>query len=227
MKLLALDTSTTTARVALLDESGATLAAAARTADRHSQALLGLCDEVLRARGLRVADVDAFAAGAGPGSFTGLRVGLAAIKGFAFATGQPVVLVSSLAALADDLAAAAPARATVVACLDAGKGELYAQPFSAGAAADDEWRIMPDELARRVVEAGRAGIVAVGGPGVARHREALASIAGALVDVDGPSAHAIGRRALARLARGERDDVDAAVPSYGRPPDITEPKRRP
>lgn len=221
MRLLALDTSTTTARVAVVDDAGAVLASGARTADRHSAGLLALVDEVLRGAGLRVGDVDAFACGAGPGSFTGLRVGLATVKGFALATGRPIVMVSSLAALADDLAAAAPGREIVVPCLDAGKGEVYAQTFAGGVATSDEWRLVPTELVARV-----GATVAIGGPGVVRHREVFAPSAAAIVEVAGPTAEAIGRRALARLARGEHDDADAAVPSYGRPPDITMPKRK-
>lgn len=224
MTLLALDTSTTTARVAVLAPDGGVLAAGTRTADRHSAGLLALCDEVLRACGLTVAQLGAFACGAGPGSFTGLRVGLAVTKGFALATGKPIVLVSSLAALADDLGGGSGK--LVVPCLDAGKGELYAQPFSNGTLVDDEWRVTPEELVARVTQLAQAGAVAVGGPGIVRQRDALAPLAPWSVDVAGPTAESIGRRALARIARGEHDDTDAAVPSYGRAPDITMPKPR-
>jgi len=77
---------------------------------------------LLAKHGLNKADVDAFAAASGPGSFTGLRVGLAVIKALAEILGKPVAAVSRLEALAR----AAEVRGTVLAALDAGRGELYA-----------------------------------------------------------------------------------------------------
>ncbi len=94
--ILAIETSTTTARVAVLDRAGARRAAREATAERHSSNLLRLCDEVLREAGVVPAALDAIACGAGPGSFTGLRVGLAVGKGLALPTSRPFLLVSSL-----------------------------------------------------------------------------------------------------------------------------------
>ena len=126
--LLALDTSTPTARVALLSAAGECLLAREKTAARHSANLLGLCDEILRGVGVAVGDLGAIACGAGPGSFTGLRVGLAVAKGLALPTGLPYVfLVSSLEALACDLAAKSPDAQRVLPCIDAGKGQIYAR----------------------------------------------------------------------------------------------------
>ena len=92
---LAFDTSTPCARVAVLSPEGDRLATAEKVAARHSSNLLRLCDEVLRATGVTVSDLAALACGAGPGSFTGLRVGLAVAKGLALADRIPLVLVSS------------------------------------------------------------------------------------------------------------------------------------
>ena len=120
MRILALDTATLTASVAVL--AGDDIAAAADgRADTHSERLLPLIDEVLRQAGLAPASLDAIACGAGPGSFTGLRIGLATAKGLCFALHKPLVLVSSLEALAF----AARGR-DVLALLDAKKREVYA-----------------------------------------------------------------------------------------------------
>jgi tRNA threonylcarbamoyladenosine biosynthesis protein TsaB len=226
--LLALETSVPTARVAVLGPDGAVRATGEKTAARHSSNLLRLCDEALRAAGIDVAGLGAIACGAGPGSFTGLRVGLAVAKGLALPTGLPLVLIPSLEALAHDLAGATP---LVVPCLDAGKDQVYAQLFRVsedGVAAEDEtWVIDPAALVERL--AGR-GAVTVGGTGVDRYRQVFSARLGdaALrLDAPGPSALSVGRLALARLARGEIDDLDRAVPAYGRPPDITRPKPRP
>src|SRR6185312_4625787 len=135
---LCLDTSTPTARVAILDGDAQVRFASEVTADRHAAHLLPLCAEAMRAVGVAPADLAGIACGGGPGSFTGLRVGLAAAKGLALPTGVPLYLVSSLAALALDILKARPAGVpvTAVPCLDAGKGEVYL----AGYAADAERR---------------------------------------------------------------------------------------
>jgi tRNA threonylcarbamoyladenosine biosynthesis protein TsaB len=227
--VLALDTSTATARVAVVAEGGRALAAGERTAPRHSASLMPLVDEVLRASGLRLADLGAIACGRGPGSFTGLRVGLAVGKGLALGAGRPLVLASSLEALARDLAATAPG-ALCVPCLDAGKGEVYAALFRAtagGLARDTEDLVLgPGDLAELVRDRAGGAAVAAGGPGLDRHAQALAPAwgEGALRRAfPGPTAAAIAAIARERLARGEEDDLEAAAPAYGRPPDITRP----
>lgn len=234
--LLALDTSTPVARVALLAPDGAIVAEGTRAAERHATVLLPLVDQVLRAAGTEAAALAALACGRGPGSFTGLRVGLALAKGLALPFDTPVVLVSSLEALAQDLAAVVDAACVVVPVLDAGKGEVHAQAFLC-APEGPVVPLGPEERGRpadvialaRHVSAGRASCI--GGPGVVRHEEAFAGATDAaagerLVSVEGPSAAAVGRLGLLRRARGERDDLGQAVPAYGRPPDITKPKPR-
>jgi tRNA threonylcarbamoyladenosine biosynthesis protein TsaB len=216
--------------VAILDETGAPLAEAEATAERHSTHVLKLCDEVLRGAGVRPEALAAIACGAGPGSFTGLRVGLAVTKGLALATGVPLLLVSSLQALAIDVARRAPSGTRfVVPCIDAGKGEVYAFacPLDAtgtAGAGGEPWRLPPDALAARVAELPAA---VVAGNGAERHASALDALLGAnarRLSVDGPTALSVGALALPRLARGDVDDLEKAVPFYGRPPDITRPK---
>ena len=101
--VLAIDTSGPIARAALVSRDGQVLAAAERGGPRHSATLLPLCHDLLASHSLKVADLAAIACGRGPGSFTGLRVGLAVAKGLALAHDLPLVLVSSLQALAHDL----------------------------------------------------------------------------------------------------------------------------
>jgi tRNA threonylcarbamoyladenosine biosynthesis protein TsaB len=233
--LLAFDTATGTARVALLARSGQVLAAREKTAARHSANLLGLVDEVLREAGLPPSGLAAIACGAGPGSFTGLRVGLAVAKGLALPTARPLVLVSSLDALAVDLGARAPGASALLPCIDAGKGQVYARLYRAVAGqppqalGDADWVVAPAELCRLTGEATTGQVVAAGGSGVDRYlslvRESLGDGA-VLPSLPGPSAVAIGKLAWRRLERGEQDDIETAVPRYGRPPDITQPKKR-
>jgi tRNA threonylcarbamoyladenosine biosynthesis protein TsaB len=230
--VLAFDTSTPTARVAIVSPAGECLVLRERTAARHSANLLASCDEVLREVGVGVAGLGAIVCGAGPGSFTGLRVGLAVAKGLALPTGLPLVLVSSLDALACDLADKSPRAAMLLPCLDAGKGQVYARLYSMGdpprPVGDVDWAVAPDDLVRLTREAGAGSFVVIGGTGLDRYQDVFAAGLGKdaiLSMLAGPSARSIARLGLARLARGEHDDIETAVPRYGRPPDITKPKR--
>jgi tRNA threonylcarbamoyladenosine biosynthesis protein TsaB len=230
--LLAIETATPAARVAVLDAAGNVLARGERSASRHSGILLPLVDEVLGHAGVRPPELAAVAVDGGPGSFTGLRVGLALAKGICLATGARLVLVPSLRALALDLAATAPEGAALIPCLDAGKGEVHAAVFRAAEAGGEvrregeELRLAPEGLLDAVA---RVAPAVLGGTGVARLGMVLEAIRGHLVAApseEGPSALAVAMLGRLRLRAGEADDLAHAVPSYGRPPDITKPKPR-
>src|SRR5882672_6116495 len=179
--ILAIETSTPTARVAVLDAAGARRAAREATAARHSSNLLRLCDEALREAAVASAALAAIACGAGPGSFTGLRVGLAVAKGLALPSERPLVLISSLAALALDilgtLEAAEPAGAIAAPCIDAGKGQIYVGFFrhdDAGlvVALSEEWVLDPAELLASAPAAVSLPLL-VAGNGAERHAEII------------------------------------------------------
>jgi len=125
--VLGLDTSTSTATLALI-ASGKVVASIARPATSHGAALPGAVDEILRAAGLKIGELGAIAVGTGPGSFTGLRIGLSYVKGIAMATGCALVGIPSF----DAMALAALERNNIEAgrlvCVvgDARKGEVYA-----------------------------------------------------------------------------------------------------
>ena len=229
--LLAIETSTTVARVAVVDAvTGTVLAGAEAAAERHSSNLLRLCAEATEKAGATISALGAIACGAGPGSFTGLRVAFAVAKGLAMPTGLPLVLVSSLEALAMDLAPVAAAGEWILPCLDAGKGQVYAavyRPLDGGGVTRElaDWASDPEAVPPSLPPAGR---VLCGGPGAVRYRDPLLGGLGArgrLAEVAGPSAVSVAARALQKLRAGEIADLDGAVPSYGRAPDITRPKR--
>ena len=231
--LLAFDTSTPTARVALFSPAGECLGLREKTAARHSANLLALCDEILRGACVGVGDLGAIACGAGPGSFTGLRVGLAIAKGLALPSALPLVLLSSLDALACDLAAVSPGAKLLLPCIDAGKGQVYARMYrviggtAPCAQGECDWVLAPDALCTLTAEAAAGESIRVGGTGVDRYIEIFRAALGedrVAASVPGPSAAAIARLALARIRRDDYDDLETAVPRYGRPPDITRPK---
>jgi len=127
MLILALDTTTGSASVALLENTTLLGEINAQTSGSHSVRLLRSVDYLLRANSLKIEDMAGFAVAAGPGSFTGIRIGLSTVKAFAFASGKQVAPVSTLTALAMKLKDS-PGR-LLSPVIDAKKGEIYAALF--------------------------------------------------------------------------------------------------
>ena len=128
MRLLALDTALDACSVAVLD-GGAVLAALSEPMQRgHQERLAPMAQAAMQASGLAFANLDRVAVTVGPGSFTGLRVGLAFAKALALALGIPCIGVGTLEALA-----ALAGAGRVAAALDARRGQVYLQPFDDGA----------------------------------------------------------------------------------------------
>lgn len=100
MKILAVDTSATAASVAVAEENKLIGEFSINTALTHSQTLIPMVDELLKNTGLSVNDIDAVAVNAGPGSFTGVRIGVAAVMGIAFPKNLTCVSVSTLESMA-------------------------------------------------------------------------------------------------------------------------------
>jgi tRNA threonylcarbamoyladenosine biosynthesis protein TsaB len=129
MRLLALDTSTAICRAALLagDEVlGEYVGARGRS---QAEQLPGALLDLLRASAMSVGDVDAFAVVSGPGSFTGVRIGIATIQGLAIVTSRPVVGVSALDVLGHLGSDGEPADALVAGWIDARRGEVFSAVY--------------------------------------------------------------------------------------------------
>lgn len=104
MKVLAIETSTILGGIAVIDNvSGLFSEVRLNVKSTHSERLMTEIDHILKQSGIEITDIDVFAIAIGPGSFTGLRIGLSTIKGFSFATGKPIVAVPTLEALAWNL----------------------------------------------------------------------------------------------------------------------------
>ena len=123
--ILAIDTTSEFGSLALVDESGVVGEMPMRSPDGFSHVLYGYLSTLLQGHRLTLADITGFASAAGPGSFTGVRVGLAAIKGLAEAAGRPAVAVSNLQGLA--AFGELPLRATL---LDARRGEIFGAVYN-------------------------------------------------------------------------------------------------
>jgi tRNA threonylcarbamoyladenosine biosynthesis protein TsaB len=202
--VLALDTATAVAACALWRDGHALAERWGRGNGPSAQRVLGLVDEALAESGTTLGEVDAIAVGIGPGSFTGLRVGLATARGLGLALAVPVGGAGTLEAL---LAGAGPG---AVAVIDARRGEV----FAAGPGLKAEVKV-PTALAGAL----RPGTLCVG-DGALRYRSVLAA-AGAEVPPDGDPRHDVSAATVAALAAGE-GGATPAEPRYLRRPDASE-----
>ena len=219
--LLALDTSTLQATAALLC-GGEILGEVERRVTTHSERLLVAIDDLLRGASLSIDRVDAIACGKGPGSYTGLRIGMSTAKALCWAAGRPLVCVSSLAALAGNVRGLRPRPALVVPCIDARRGEVFAGFFGPDGALAPEVVIEPEALRARL--AGEPALLV--GDGALTYRAIFAGL-----DLAPDAAHAvrareIGRLAMPRLARGDTEDVAAVEPTYLRASDAETGRKR-
>ena len=162
-------------------------------------------DEILRRNGVALSDINCFAAASGPGSFTGVRVGLACVKGLAEAVGRPAVAVSNLEALASF--GAGPLRAAV---LDARRGEVY------GAVYDAEGRAVVAEMVAKLAD--WVAALPAGVEFVSTDFTAFGDGLPAAPRVTAPRAlaGAIARIAAGRFKRGEACDPAALDANYVR-----------
>jgi tRNA threonylcarbamoyladenosine biosynthesis protein TsaB len=140
-RILSLDTTTEFGSLALIEDGRVLDETPMHSGDGFSHVLFGLLAGLLARQGWNALDVDCFAAAAGPGSFTGVRVGLAAAKGLAEAAAKPLITVSNLKAVA--WFGTAPLRATVI---DARRGEIY------GAVFDNALGLVGDEVVMKFPE---------------------------------------------------------------------------
>lgn len=140
MKILSFESSAVSAAVCLMDGTRVLASAFQNCGLTHSRTLLPMAEQVLENVGLRPCDLDGFAVAAGPGSFTGLRIGAATVKGLCFGTDKPCVGVSTLEAMAWNLLG----MTGVVSCvMDARAGQVYHARFELRGM-EPPLRLMPD-----------------------------------------------------------------------------------
>jgi tRNA threonylcarbamoyladenosine biosynthesis protein TsaB len=242
MRILAFDTATSATAVALLDT--ATGIAIERRDDpaagerpHHTTRLMGLLVEALNAGGARWEDVDRLAVGIGPGTFTGLRIGVATARALARAREIPLVGVPTLHALASgalattavgggsgDGGADAAGVDAVMAVIDARRGEVFAAGWPVAEAADPGARplrapraLSPDALADEMLDAGRSWLAV--GTGAVEFRTALER-SGAWIPEEDSERNRVSAVAHCRLAAGLRPEPPEGVrPEYLRLPD--------
>lgn len=216
--LLAIETATRVCSVALARGGEVLRVHANSDARLHSERLLPMIDALLGEAGVKLAEVEAFAISIGPGSFTGLRIGLATVKAFALADGRPVAAVSTLAALCAGAEDARAAAGPVAALLDARRGAYYAACVSrAGLARGDvlaDCVLTPRDLSTKLPNGARVVV----GEGAHEGAEQLTALRPdlallALPDL-GASAASVARLGAQLLAEGAARDAAELVPFY-------------
>lgn len=209
MRLAAIETSTEWCSLALWRD-GELSAIERRAGNRHSEMALPMLQRLLEAAQLSFAQLDAVAFGAGPGSFTGLRIACALAQGLAFARALPVLGVSSLEALAHESGAR-----RVLACLDARMHEVYYAALEKDASG---WRetIAAQCIAPERVPAPQGDGWVGCGNGFSAYEEMLRDKVPVLKPEIHPSAVAVAELAAPRFAAGEGVDAALAAPRYVR-----------
>lgn len=230
MRVLALDTTTRAGSMALVIDDRIVEERRGDQSRTHAERLPAELLAVTAARGIALADIDLFAVAAGPGSFTGLRIGIATMQGLAFTTGRPIVPVSALDALGAIAAADVADGALVAAWMDAHRGDVFSalyQVMPASVFAALRLRVVeeptvgdPDSTLRRwktivdrpITFLGEGAVryaVALQRSGISEgHALAVPLLAGV-----------IGRLAAARAQRGEAIEPGAVRALYVRRPD--------
>ena len=128
MKILALETSAKAVSAAVVENGKVLCSGYQATGLTHSRTLMPIVEHILKNADLTMADMDAIAVAAGPGSFTGIRIGVSAAKGLAFAVAKPAIGVSTLAAMARNVAFA---DGLVICAMDARRSQIYNAVFEA------------------------------------------------------------------------------------------------
>lgn len=218
MLVLALETATDVCSVALVEDDAALVSLTLRRPRQHAEQLVPLVQDALRYAGATLGDLAGIAVSQGPGSYTGLRIGVSTAKGLAAASGVPLVGVPTLEALALQAVPQAEPGDVVAAFLRSRRDEVYAAAFTVAPAPplsplrEAAALPLPDVAAWLGTDDRRRWLVGDGAPAAA----AAGALSGTLLDAAAvaPSASTVGRLGAERLRTGSADDLAAFEPAY-------------
>jgi len=221
MIILAVDTSTSTGSVAVLNDDTVLAEMAVTSQETHAKRLVSAIDATLGMTDQTVADCDGFAVTTGPGSFTGLRIGISTVKGLGFATGKPVAGVSTLDALAYQFPLFPHLICPV---LDARKGQIYTALYES--TGHMKWKrvvedcaVEPEEWLKQVHDP-----CLFVGDGTVSYGELIREILGDLaylapIYLNRVRASVVGYIGIKQILDGQTADVEQLVPHYVRKSD--------
>jgi tRNA threonylcarbamoyladenosine biosynthesis protein TsaB len=219
MRILAVDTSSLSGSLALLDGENIIAEWTIRSAHTHNRRLLKAVDTLIREAGWDLNSIDGFAVASGPGSFTGLRIGMTTLKLLAWTLAKPYAAISSLDALAFPLSFAA---FPVCSVIDARKDEVYCALYQS-----DDGGTQQIVMPHTVISA--AGLAAkikqktiFVGDGWLLYKNQIREILGSMALEASPTHHILRASSVGELARGkfllgESDDPATSLPLYIRP----------
>ena len=220
MKILAVDTATKSCSVAIIDDQVLLAQTTTLNNETHSRHLLGIVDEVVARAGLTIDRIDGFAVSIGPGSFTGLRIGISSIKGLAYALNKPVVGVSSLKSLAFQCR---PTPHLICPMIDARKQEVYFcfyRQKDGRYLKESEERVAPPAESIKGIPLPCLFV----GSGAELYRQLIFNELGSSAEFAEDEQHIIqastvARLSLARFEQQETDEVHLLAPRYVRKSD--------
>ena len=207
MKLLSIDTSSDVCSVAILEDDKLIKELNITDSKTHSENLMPLVDKLFKETGLQLSNIDAISCSIGPGSFTGIRIGIATVKAMAQVFNLPVIGVTSLETLAE-----LTNGDTVVSLIDAKNNQVYCGIFGDG-------QYLADSINSIIEYLRKYDNIKFVGNGAILHKELLekeldnASFSGENVQ----SAFSLGKCAYRKFQKGEVYDADTILPLYLRP----------
>jgi tRNA threonylcarbamoyladenosine biosynthesis protein TsaB len=224
--ILCMETATPLCSVALVDD-GVVIAEREELSERHIHAerINVFIQQVMTEAGRSLSDLDAVAVGRGPGSYTGLRIGLSTAKGLCYALGLPLLGISTLEVMREVARARGALPARLWPMVDARRNEVFTACFGPeGPLTTEQPRMLDEQVVRSM---GAEGDVVVCGPGADRH-PGLWTVTDAPRHLPGilPHARALWGPARLRLLAGDTDDLAYMVPRYGKDARPTPPRSR-
>lgn len=226
MRIIGIDSATSCGGIAIIEDNQILASLVLNVKKTHSERLLKNIDYLMGECGLQIMDMDGVAVSIGPGSFTGIRIGMACAKGLAYSSGKPLMGVSLLEALA--LRNAEPG---ILVCpvLDARRNEIFGATYKQ----DEDTRKMKEMLPGRAEPLVKfleniRGKALFCGDGALKFRDEIEKALGekaifALANRNLPSAVEIAILGMERLSSGEKDDITGLAPLYLRAHDAKLP----
>lgn len=211
MRIIAIETATLVGSIAIIDDERVISELTLNVKATHSEKLMAAIDHLMELSGLTLNDMDGIAVSIGPGSFTGLRIGLSTAKGLSYGSGKPLIGIPTLDALASNLPFS---RYLVCPILDARKGEVYTAIYRDSEKVTDDMAVKPDALIEMIKED-----TVFLGDGVSTYRNLLKEQLRDLyheapLPLLLPKASNVATLALDRLRNNDVDDPFALVPRY-------------
>lgn len=217
MKILSVDSSTAVATVALLSDSGVLGEYTLNDKKQHSVLILPMIERLLNDNNLTIKDMDGFVVSEGPGSFTGLRIGLATIKGMSFGTNKPFISISNLDGLAYNVI---NFNGIICPVMDALRGNVYTALYRNNNGKLErlsEYLIISLEELSSLLKEYNEPVLFIG-DGTIKYKVELKDLKKEVVfpplHLNYTRASSLGELGLAKLLNGEKDDINDSTPLY-------------